>query len=451
MTHERRTSIRRELPTTFRTCGLCFCINNHSLSGIYCKVPDNTQTTYPLHYQLPPLMMIRAYLSTVRAVPFTPTPTHPIIYFRPFFRPRAHTRRSSLKMATIEMREQPGRGRGVIASAPISVGQTVVRALPYAMVPNDDAMLSHCCVCLGRVAATAAPCINCKSAVLCTRCSASDRARLVHADECSALNRLFETPLRPKKTQSLRLLMRCLCARWRERTKGSEDQYVCDDGSWWGDGDVAGDDIGDIEELVMPPDEDQETGDEREEEDGHLGGLSLGMALLDMAKQARFYLDAEMRVSHDYAANLMGRLCCNSLTMYSREAGEERREVGVALSASVAMFNHDCEPSADWGLDDSGCLVVRTTRSLEVGEELCLSYIDVRLPAAIRLRKLRRLFFFECQCDACAAGLSAWSCRVCGITNPPFADRCATARCVARRDAHALSHVDQEGKKRKRG
>ena len=34
--------------------------------------------------------------------------------------------------------------------------------------------------------------------------------------------------------------------------------------------------------------------------------------------------------------------------MYSREAGEERREVGVALSASVAMFNHDCEPSADW-------------------------------------------------------------------------------------------------------
>ena len=79
-----------------------------------------------------------------------------------------------------------------------------------------------------------------------------------------------------------------------ESARSSEDQYVCDDGSWWGDGDVAGDDMGDIEELVMPPDEDQETGDEREEEDGHLGGLSW-YGTLDMAKQARFYLDAEMQ------------------------------------------------------------------------------------------------------------------------------------------------------------
>ena len=30
-------------------------------------------------------------------------------------------------------------------------------------------------------------------------------------------------------------------------------------------------------------------------------------------------------------------------------------EVGMGLSASVAMLNHRCEPNADWSLDASGC------------------------------------------------------------------------------------------------
>ena len=126
-----------------------------------------------------------------------------------------------------------------------------------------------------------------------------------------------------------------------------------------------------------------------------------------MAKQARYYLDSEMRVSHEYAASMMGRLCCNSLTIYSREPGDARREVGLALSASVAMFNHDCEPSADWGLDASGGLFVRTTRDLRAGDEICLSYVDLQLPVEARRRKLKRLFFFDCRCARCTRELAA--------------------------------------------
>ena len=84
--------------------------------------------------------------------------------------------------------------------------------------------------------------------------------------------------------------------------QGPEDQYG-DDGSWWGDGDVAGDDIGDIEELVMPPDEDQETGDEREEEDGHLGGLSLVWHSSIWRSKRGSTSMRRCERPHDYAAN----------------------------------------------------------------------------------------------------------------------------------------------------
>ncbi len=122
-----------------------------------------------------------------------------------------------------------------------------------------------------------------------------------------------------------------------------------------------------------------------------------------MAKQARFFLDPHTRVGHETGAALMGRLCSNSLTCY----GAGGAEVGAALSASVAMFNHDCDPNADWSIDEDGCLVVRALRRVDAGQELFLSYVDPRLPAAARIRKLRENFFFECGCRACSAGIVA--------------------------------------------
>ena len=73
----------------------------------------------------------------------------------------------------------------------------------------------------------------------------------------------------------------------------------------------------------------------------------------------------------------------------------------VALSAGVAMFNHNCSPNADWSLDSSGCLVVHTTRSVRTGEELCLSYVDIKWPRERRRAFLRKHFFFECTCEVC--------------------------------------------------
>ena len=307
----------------------------------------------------------------------------------------------------IEVRATASAGRGVFATAPIQNGTQLVRALPFAIAPSDSCTLTHCCVCLQRVA-NASKCPRCESAVLCARCAGSASSSKIHDDECAALKLLAAAPAdqKPKITRSLRLLIRCLCARWRERIG---QPYIGEDGeSWWGDGDFAADEMEDIDALVGPPDNDDVESDDSgngaiddyEGEDVRSGALSAD--LFEMAKQARFYASSETRLGHGACAELMGRLCCNTLTIYGEARnGEATREVGVALSAGVAMFNHNCSPNADWSLDSSGCLVVHTTRSVRTGEELCLSYVDIKWPRERRRAFLRKHFFFECTCEVC--------------------------------------------------
>merc|ERR1711920_136405 len=115
------------------------------------------------------------------------------------------------------------------------------------------------------------------------------------------------------------------------------------------------------------------------------------------------------------ALDILARLYCNSLTVYSRS----RSEIGVALSSIVALFNHSCVPNADWRLDDDGSVCVYALRNVRAGEELCLSYIDGALEYTERRAKLEEAFFFTCDCSACTAGTSWWTCFHCGHLNAP--------------------------------
>jgi len=366
-------------------------------------------------------------------------------------------------VAAIAIREFPRRGRGVVATAPTAAGTTLVRALPFAVVPNDDALLSRCCVCLS-AARRAVPCAKCGCAVLCQRCGSSAHARLIHSDECSSLAALFRSSDRPRSTRSLRLLIRMLCARWRAECAGPHEQYVTADGIWWGSGNVAADELEDIWALCEPPEDAPTAQDELQSCAGSSVPPLLWSALGEMAKQARYFLPAHMRVSLDVAADLMGRACSNSLTLYADLSGGSAQdsagvvqaeagaalgvpaEVGVGVSASVAMFNHDCEPNAEWALDADGCIVVRAVRDVRAGDEMCISYVDPRMPAPARQSRLLEAFFFTCTCRACRVGSARWSCALCGeISNGPLQDVC---QCGARRSAFAapLARSERRGR-----
>ena len=74
------------------------------------------------------------------------------------------------------------RGRGVFATRDLPAGVVVVRALPFALVPDDTCMLTHCCACLARVN-NPTPCHRCQSAVLCARCA--ERGAHAHHERCA--------------------------------------------------------------------------------------------------------------------------------------------------------------------------------------------------------------------------------------------------------------------------
>ena len=346
----------------------------------------------------------------------------------------------------ITVRETADRGRGVFATRALEQGATLVRAIPAASVPSDAYLRTCCCICLQRTECL--PCAACGAAVLCARCARSKGASLIHEDECASLRMLFATEDRPADTRSLRLLMRLLLWRWRCSQpgeaqyidEGSDDEGVAENGGggsggsgggggggggdalgWWGDGDACGDTPEDLMDLCEPP-----------EEEAWEGGEALEQVLLEIAAQARYYLPAHTRLSRHLAAEIMGRVYCNALALYEdvpvsgkahgKAHGKARgaataakargraptmpslgAEVGMGLSASVAMLNHCCEPNADRSLDAGGCLVVRALRPIRCGEELCLSYVETSLPAAERKAHLSAHFGFECGCARCSA------------------------------------------------
>lgn len=78
---------------------------------------------------------------------------------------------------------------------------------------------------------------------------------------------------------------------------------------------------------------------------------------------------------------------------------------GVALYPHVALLNHSCAPNCEvvWAHPSSALASVVTTRGIEAGEELSISYVDVRLGTRERRGALERRYGFRCDCGRCAA------------------------------------------------
>jgi ribosomal protein S27E len=77
--------------------------------------------------------------------------------------------------------------------------------------------------------------------------------------------------------------------------------------------------------------------------------------------------------------------------------------IGGAVYASISLANHACWPNVCRVSYGRRC-VVRATRRLHPGEELLDNYGYSFLGVAGRERRLalRKQYFFECQCAACA-------------------------------------------------
>ncbi|KZT70741.1 SET domain-containing protein [Daedalea quercina L-15889] len=93
----------------------------------------------------------------------------------------------------------------------------------------------------------------------------------------------------------------------------------------------------------------------------------------------------------------------NSFGIWEMPLTEESELMGFAVYPKPSFFNHHCSPNVT-KVRKGRSLQFVTTRPIEVGEELCISYGHVeKMSLEERQRELREGWFFECRCSRCVA------------------------------------------------
>lgn len=85
-------------------------------------------------------------------------------------------------------------------------------------------------------------------------------------------------------------------------------------------------------------------------------------------------------------------------------AKAKNKFIGGGLYPTISLFNHSCSPGVIRYFIGT-TMVVRAIRSIPSGEEVSENYgpIFATSPEAERKRKLRLQYWFDCNCEACAA------------------------------------------------
>eukprot|EP00933_Yihiella_yeosuensis_P003093 TRINITY_DN10547_c0_g1_i2.p1 TRINITY_DN10547_c0_g1~~TRINITY_DN10547_c0_g1_i2.p1 ORF type:complete len:377 (-),score=63.87 TRINITY_DN10547_c0_g1_i2:69-1199(-) len=89
--------------------------------------------------------------------------------------------------------------------------------------------------------------------------------------------------------------------------------------------------------------------------------------------------------------------------LFSNCIGRDMARFDVALLPLVSRFNHSCSPNLEQSWDeDAGEAHLIAAEEIPAGEELTISYIELRLPREERRQRLRENYGFECHCSACS-------------------------------------------------
>ncbi|XP_044147833.1 histone-lysine N-methyltransferase SMYD3 isoform X1 [Bufo gargarizans] len=92
------------------------------------------------------------------------------------------------------------------------------------------------------------------------------------------------------------------------------------------------------------------------------------------------------------------KLTCNSFTI----SDGEMQDVGVGLYPSMSLLNHSCDPNCVIVFEGTR-LHLRTVKEIPQGQELTISYIDVKMPSHMRQLQCQRQYCFTCDCDRCVS------------------------------------------------
>lgn len=109
------------------------------------------------------------------------------------------------------------------------------------------------------------------------------------------------------------------------------------------------------------------------------------------------------------------RINAHNIIVHERFEGREQRvgnttRIGLGLFFWLHLANHSCHPNAffsakcDSASDGKAKMTLYALRPVNIGEEICISYVDGHTLLASRATRQRRLqhhFGFYCECERC--------------------------------------------------
>lgn len=126
------------------------------------------------------------------------------------------------------------------------------------------------------------------------------------------------------------------------------------------------------------------------------------------------------------------RLMINSMELVS----DALEPLGVILDPTIALLNHSCSPNA-YITFDGNLAVLRAFTLIRPGDQVSISYIDVRTRYKSRQAELKSRYYFECKCDRCLRypeNLTEWEKEIEGY-------RCCGARVLPGKEGDYLCSV----------
>lgn len=344
---------------------------------------------------------------------------------------------------------KPGCGRLVVAARDIDAGEVVFTEEAYAVAPNvDHAKKKFCVFCAAPVTTAFASCACCSSVFCCESCRDAHNEAHSNLGECAALQfcQLMRSKIPAEDLDTFQMacliVARCVAEGKQQlltreaSSMGNADHLRAPTVQTVGLGCETADPLAflnmdspsltcssyeHVECLVTNlSDIDSEIIDDFSRlYDLYIEGVHK-KKLMNKLKSMESFLYPD--VSRITFLSLCCAFLCNGFGFWDCKG----RKQATAVYPRSSYFNHNCAPNLGRrNVKHSRVIEFFTARKVEAGEQLCISYVDVRLPAAERIAKLRATYTFICQCQRCQPGAdNLLANTTIGGAVPPLCDFC---------------------------
>eukprot|EP00271_Cylindrocystis_brebissonii_P004270 TRINITY_DN15910_c0_g1_i1.p1 TRINITY_DN15910_c0_g1~~TRINITY_DN15910_c0_g1_i1.p1 ORF type:complete len:702 (-),score=142.92 TRINITY_DN15910_c0_g1_i1:735-2768(-) len=315
---------------------------------------------------------------------------------------------------------KPNRGRCVVAARALKAGEVVVAEAALAFIPREEyaAVVCHACCRFFEEEDRRTPCLQCNFAVYCKDCEARELPRHQQQPQACFLARRIPAIATQADCDPALLRLIVALARIRQRPPPPAAATPPLDGReektnpWQGQ--VVG---GVVEPTFMDA-----LGLASHQEDmparwrqsvrsacqqlqvaasTHGPPQSFPPLLLEAKARGGAQEQQELREGLGSVESLeyLGALV-NTNAHGMGAHGPLNTDVALGIFPFVSLINHSCRPNCVF-VADGRVMYVRVTQDVPMGTELCVSYINLYDPRAVRRQGLMATKHFFCRCDRC--------------------------------------------------